>query len=644
MQQPGTPHEVLVVGWCPAIDDSSAGRFIADQAAALRDSGRVRPWLAAWEQATLGGDGALRLAQAAAADRVLARGRAAHPRAAVEPGAFGPDRIPVARMTTLAGPLPGLGPDHQAAHRWAALQHLLAAPDAPRPVLVHGHVGYPEGLAASRAADRLGLPFVLTEHASYLSRYLTEPALRDAYATAARRASRVVPVSGMLARELLAAFPDLEPRIVVIPNTVAVEDFRAAPRAGRVTDELLWVGHRRPGKGMDTLLAAFRVVLRERPGATLRLVGRSTSAAEEAGWHRLALELGVASAVRFEGPADRAGVAAAMERASVFVHPSRRETFGVVAAEALAAGLPVVACDSGGVTEILGSDPDAVGAVVPADDPDALGAAILRTLGRSESFDPEALRAHVVQRYGASAVANRIADLYDEVLAEWPAARVAIAPDAAVGPAAGTTAPDGTTAPARATAPNVPPASDAPTAPGLEPSARPIVIVGFGRPQLDQVLEGLPPALRASLCVVTVGEAVPGVRRAVLAPDGTREAIARLVGQGVRIRSGPVGRLVTLAARARRVLRRQRGRDRERVLAVLRDTVSRAVDGEGGPPLVVALGGIDYLAVDLVPAEAFVPAAGGIRWLGDRWWAGGGRSWSRATSGDGAVPQEDSSA
>lgn len=614
MQQPETPHEILVVGWSPAIDDPVAGRFIADQAAALRASGRVRPYLASWEQASLGGDGALRLAQATAADRVLARGRAVHSRAAVEPGAFGPDGIPVARMTTLAGPLPGLGPEHQAIHRWAALQRLLDAPDAPRPVLVHGHVGYPEGLAAARAADRLGLPFVLTEHASYLARFFAEPELRRAYGASARRASRVIPVSDMLARELIATFPDLESRIVVIPNTVAVEDFRPAPLAARLRDELLWVGHRRPGKGIDTLLAAFRVVLRERPRATLRLVGRSTSAEEEAGWQRLATELGVADVVRFEGPADRAGVAAALERASVFVHASRRETFGVVAAEALAAGMPVVACDSGGVTEILGSDPDAVGAIVPPNDPDALGAAILRTLDRRESFDPDALRAHVVRRYGAAAVASRIADLYDEVLAEWPAARAATVPVATVFAPPTTTSLAAPTASAARTAPTAP-------EPEPEPATMPVVVVGFARAQLVRLLESLPSELRTTLCVVTVGGAVAGVRRAVLAPEGTREAIARLVGVGVRVRPGPLGRLITLAARARRVVRRPRGGGRDRVVAVLRDTVARALEGEDGRPLVVALGGIDYLAIDSVPAEAFVPAAGGIRWLGDRWWA-----------------------
>ena len=66
-----------------------------------------------------------------------------------------------------------------------------------------------------------------------------------------------------------------------------------------------------------------------------------------------------------------------MSSASVFVHASRYETFGVVAAEALAAGMPIVATASGGEFEILGDDPSSLGAVVPVDDAQAFAAAVL---------------------------------------------------------------------------------------------------------------------------------------------------------------------------------------------------------------------------------------------------------------------------
>ena len=121
-----------------------------------------------------------------------------------------------------------------------------------------------------------------------------------------------------------------------------------------------------------------------------------------------------------------------MARASVFVHASRYETFGVVAAEALAAGLPVVATDSGGVTEILGAEPERLGALVAVDDSLALGNGILETLGRRETFDAATLRASVRSRFGAEVVAERLITLYAEVLSE-SAALSSLAPRARAG-------------------------------------------------------------------------------------------------------------------------------------------------------------------------------------------------------------------
>ena len=130
----------------------------------------------------------------------------------------------------------------------------------------------------------------------------------------------------------------------------------------------------------------------------------------------------------FEPAVDRAGIAAAMARASLFVHPSPRETFGVVAVEALASGLPVVATDSGGVTEILGSNPEEVGAIVAIDDPAALAEGIVTTLERRGTFDPAALRASVERRFGAAYVAERLLVVYREALGAQGAPKTPLIP------------------------------------------------------------------------------------------------------------------------------------------------------------------------------------------------------------------------
>ncbi len=143
----------------------------------------------------------------------------------------------------------------------------------------------------------------------------------------------------------------------MVPNVVEVDAFApGSGTAGRDGRELLWVGGRKANKGIDVLLAAFTRLHAARPDLRLRLIGRAPSETEEARCRSLARDLGIAGAVAFEGHASRSEVAAAMARAAVFVHPSPTETFGVVAAEALAAGLPVAATPSGGVEEVVGHD------------------------------------------------------------------------------------------------------------------------------------------------------------------------------------------------------------------------------------------------------------------------------------------------
>jgi glycosyltransferase involved in cell wall biosynthesis len=82
--------------------------------------------------------------------------------------------------------------------------------------------------------------------------------------------------------------------------------------------------------------------------------------------------------VRFSGPQAGAELAGSYGAADVLVLPSRTETYGMVVAEALARGLPVVAADVGGVPEALGHGADGTrpGVLVPPDDPAALRVAL----------------------------------------------------------------------------------------------------------------------------------------------------------------------------------------------------------------------------------------------------------------------------
>ena len=426
----GPPLDVLVVAsWFPAIDDSTRGRFIADQAQALLATGRVRPAVISFEPLGVRGNLLDRHEQVRAIEGNFG------PVLRIDPGLFNPRGshspagIPVARLP-IAGS--GWGPGgraHGSRNRDHALRSIAGRDDLPSWSVIHAHTGYPDGAGTVGLASRLGLPLVITEHASYVERVLADPLQRRAYLRAVRAASRFITVSRTLADQLIAAIPELEAKLVVIPNTVDVAAFAAAARVERRPAELLYVGYRTPLKAIDVLLAAFREIRAARPDATLRMIGRSPDEATEAGWQRLAAELGITDAVSFEPTALRPDVVAAMSRASLLVHPSRYETFGIAPVEALAAGLPVVGADIGAFREVLGGKPE-LGALAPVGDAHALAQAVLATLDRQATFEPAVLRASVVERYGAAAVAARLADLYDDVVATSPRAarRHAISP------------------------------------------------------------------------------------------------------------------------------------------------------------------------------------------------------------------------
>ena len=120
-------------------------------------------------------------------------------------------------------------------------------------------------------------------------------------------------------------------------------------------------------KGLDALLSAAAILIRDRPGLELRIAGRGKDAARVA---ETAADLGLAASVRMLGPVTEEQKRQLFAGASVLLMPSRFEGFGMVAAEAMAAGVPIVASDAGSLPEVV--DAPAGGRLVPVGDAQAL--------------------------------------------------------------------------------------------------------------------------------------------------------------------------------------------------------------------------------------------------------------------------------
>ena len=639
------PLRVLVIArWYPAVDDAVRGSFVADQVDALAGTGDVEPTVASFEFVRLNRVPDRREPEREAIHARYGPAARARVDALVRggwPASVGTwshlASVPVARLPVASGPedAPSREGDDHGAVFAPFVEGMRDRGPADRPPfdLVHAHTGFPDGELAASAARTLGIPYVVTEHSSRTRELLQDPEVRQRYAAVVAGAARVIVVSRALGAELRAALPELagvlDERLVVVPNLLPVELFRAPARAGRTIGELLYVGTRKPDKGIATLLDAFALARGRRADLTLRLIGRSPTADDEAVWRARADELAVADAVSFEPPVDRAGVADAMARADVFVHPSRYETFGVVVAEALASGLPIVATRSGGVEDIVDDGTAATGALVDVDDAPAMAEAMLAMLERRDRIDPAAMRADATARFGADAVARRLLEIYREATSipsngqdSGSSGDGRVLTDTLQAPVDGGGAP-----------------VDRPRVDGGRPAegqadgrvadGPPPLVVGFNRIRVARLLGSLPPDLLRALTLVTVkdpGEQpLPAGIGTVLAVDLNRDFHAAL--QEVRGAAPPRGlrgRIVRLTDPgaperiAARLADVQANHARYRLETAQR-TVAEAAGVRESPDL-LCLDGYDVVAAGpALDSGAARLCPGGIRWLADAW-------------------------
>lgn len=123
-------------------------------------------------------------------------------------------------------------------------------------------------------------------------------------------------------------------------------------------------------KGIDTLLEAMAILAKTRPGLELRIVGRG---AQVERIRELIATLGLSAMVRLRGAVSDAERNELLATAAIQLMPSRFEGFGLAAAEAMAAGVPLIASSSGSLPEVV--DAPRGGILVPPGDARALAEA-----------------------------------------------------------------------------------------------------------------------------------------------------------------------------------------------------------------------------------------------------------------------------
>lgn len=278
-----------------------------------------------------------------------------------------------------------------------------------RPTVVHAHWVVPGGLVARALRPFTRTPYVVTAHGGDAYALRGRPARRLKRLVLVRAAA-TVPVSDDIGRLLAPVAPMREP----VPMGVDVSRIRAdvgerRPQRGRV----LFIGRLVAKKGVDILLQAVAEV----PDASLVVAGGGPLEFE---LRALVDRLGLAHRVELLGAVPRSAVMHELSRAAVVALPSQVGAGGdqdgvpVVLGEAIAAGVPVVASDIGGLAEYLVDGES--GLLVPPGVPTELAAALTDALDNPEKA--AALAANATDRVLPLLSIDRTARAYHDVLAE----------------------------------------------------------------------------------------------------------------------------------------------------------------------------------------------------------------------------------
>lgn len=207
--------------------------------------------------------------------------------------------------------------------------------------LIHAHWWIPGGLAAPPE-----VPLVLTVHGtdgvllqhSRVAGFLAKSLFRRARVVTAVSETAAQAITSVTGRNVDAA------HIQPMPVEIAHYDRRSRGGGGLVV-----VARLTRQKRVDLALRALPLLADQ--GVPLTILG---DGAERAALEGLARKLGIAHRVRFLGAVPPTGVAEHLSTADAALFPAVSEGFGLAAAEALMAGVPVVACeDGGGVLSIV---------------------------------------------------------------------------------------------------------------------------------------------------------------------------------------------------------------------------------------------------------------------------------------------------
>jgi len=298
---------------------------------------------------------------------------------------------------------------------WRAVQRLVSLLRHGRVDVVHAHK-FGSNVWAAMLGHALGVPVVIAHEHTWS--FEGQPARRVAdREVVARLSDAVIAVSEADRSRMIATVGMPADRVVLVHNGIA----GAGPGDGEAVARelglrpgapvLLQTATLRPQKAVEVMIAAAAIVRRAHPDVRLLIAGYG----DVARLRTVAADHGVSDEVMVLGP--RTDVADLLACATVGVLSSDFEGMPLAVLEYMAAGLPVVATDVGGLPEMVREGE--TGFLVAPRDPAALAERVVRLLDDPAMARDMGARGRVRQQesFSQTAMVGAVAELYERLLA-----------------------------------------------------------------------------------------------------------------------------------------------------------------------------------------------------------------------------------
>lgn len=287
--------------------------------------------------------------------------------------------------------------------------------------LLHVHYAIPHAASAWIAKEMLGaehdLKIVTTLHGTDITLVGQERSFREITRFSIGRSDGLTAVSDYLKRETETHFQVAPDDIEVIPNFVDPVRYdrdqypcRKRTLLGSGEKLVIHISNFRPVKRIRDVVRTFHGICRSVP-ARLVLVGDGPDRPEALDE---AQRLGIAERVIFLGKQD--SVAELLACADLFLLPSESESFGLVALEAMASGVPVIATNVGGIPEVV--EHGVTGYLAPVGATDEMAEAGIALLRDAEHWlaASTAGRTLAIERFSVDTIVPRYERYYERVL------------------------------------------------------------------------------------------------------------------------------------------------------------------------------------------------------------------------------------